>query len=133
MELTVYGRPQVSDYGTVVDLMAAFDLSFVGSAAKGLAMAAVSAPVAGGGGAQHGGVLSGGPVSGGSDGGAGGAGKSIVGGIGGLLGGGPGKLPFTGYPAVLAAALGALLATVGGIIRSVLRRQPVSARRRRHR
>jgi hypothetical protein len=125
-----YRKPQIVDHGTLAELTAAFDVSVFGSAAKLVTMAAVSMPVAGlietagtqaaaPRGSTAGQVLSpdsatapasaAGPGSAGATRGAGG-------------GGGGGGLPFTGYPAAMAAGLGAILSLVGYALRAKLRR-----------
>jgi hypothetical protein len=126
-QANTYTPPQVRDYGTLLELTAAVDVNFVGVATN-VVMAAMSNPM----GNPHatdpslqsggaGGVIGGG---GGSGGGAGGAGGGGGGGVADLLGGGGagGKLPFTGFPVVLLAAIGAMVASAGAALRGLLRR-----------
>ena len=129
MERTAYTRPRVRDYGSLVDLTADFDLTFAGSVAKVVTMAAVSSPLStadalgrgtspGAGDGQLGEAGSGG--SGGGDPGGGGGDPGGGGGV--SLPGMGGKLPFTGYPALLIATLGAGLAAAGTALRLRFRR-----------
>ena len=114
-----YAPPQVTDYGTLLELTSHIDVNFTG-AVSSLVLAAMSGPL---------GAVSGtGSGSPGGNGGAGGvtqaAGPHGGGGIGGLLGPvGGGKLPFTGFPTLLVAAIGAALASAGATIRMLLRRR----------
>jgi hypothetical protein len=129
MQQTRYSRPQVRDYGTLLELTAAVDVNLVGAMGN-VVMAAMSNPLgspvatdpsnySGGGG-----VLGGGAGGGGA--GGGGAGHGSGGGIAGLFGGGgpSGKLPFSGFPVVLLAAIGAMMASAGAILRAMVRRDP---------
>jgi hypothetical protein len=143
-----YRPPSVEDYGTLVELTAAFDPDMLNTVVKStLTLAQVSAVVPGGevlpgsesggttgapnlgdtgtgtgtvptgaGGGGGGGTL--GQGAGGGDTGGGGAG----GGSGAGDGGAGGKLPFSGYQALLVAGLGAALATAGAKARATLRR-----------
>jgi hypothetical protein len=102
-----YNQPQVRDYGTLLELTADMDVHLT-SAVSNIVVAAMSNPIAVGG-AEAGGSSAGG--GGGSD----------------PIAAGPapgGKLPFTGFPVMLLAAVGAALATLGSVIRSSLRRRP---------
>ena len=122
-----YSRPQIRDYGTLLELTTQIDVNLVGAFAN-VVMATMSGPLASGhvgdpsytaGGA--GGVTGGG---GGGPGGAGGGGGSFFGlslGHGG--GGRGGKLPFTGFPVVVVAAIGAAFASMGAALRAGLRRK----------
>lgn len=47
MTMISYTPPAVTDHGSLVDLTADFDLTFVGSVAKAVSLAAVSVPVVG--------------------------------------------------------------------------------------
>jgi len=128
MEQTRYSRPQVRDYGTLLELTAAVDVNLVGAMGN-VVMAAMSNPLgsprASDPSLQSGGVggALGGGASGGAGGGAGGGGGG-GGGLGSLLGGGGGggKLPFTGFPVVLLAAIGAMVASAGAVLRGLVRR-----------
>ena len=132
----MYETPEIRDYGTLMDLVAGFDATFIGSVAKVVTMAAVSPVMFGGGfdppgGGVLGDVLGEGPVSGGETGGAktGPAAKPVGGsGVGGSLLGGAvapegGKLPFTGFAAALLALVGAAMTTLGVAVRAKLRRR----------
>jgi hypothetical protein len=138
MQDKTYTAPQVRDYGTLLEVTSALDVSFLGGA-QSLVMAAISNPFSGG----VDGVDSsysdggGGAILGveeirthGAAGGSGGAGGGKGG--GGALkaagGGGGGKhLPFTGLPVILLAAVGATLASAGAVLRSLVRRRPDDA------
>jgi hypothetical protein len=132
MTLT-YRKPEITDHGTLAELTAAFDVSFLGSAAKLVTMAAVSVPVSAGidvaGATGSSGTPAGGTLgqhaahtvttphaAAGSPAGSGAAG-------GGASGGG-GGLPFTGYPLAIAAGIGTLLSMAGYTLRAKLRRRP---------
>jgi hypothetical protein len=136
-----YGRPTVADYGTLAELTADAGLLMP------FGVAAVSSPLVpqppGGPGpdvhasqvpnAPEGGTA--GDVSGGGGGGGGGqstpAGEQASGGGGGGggfanpadTGSGGGGLPFTGFPAAVAAAVGAALAGGGAALRRKLSRK----------
>jgi hypothetical protein len=124
MEASTYTAPQVKDYGTLLELTAHIDVNFVGAAAN-VVMAAMSSPIGGGGG-----VADNPSISHAASGGVGGVsahGGGTGGGGGGLLsaargGGGGGKLPFTGFPVVLLAAVGAMVASLGAVLRAMVRR-----------
>jgi hypothetical protein len=133
----LYNPPQVTDHGSLVALTADFDADFIGSIAKLVTMAQVSAPLGGGGGDGGGpedDVLGGGPITGGAEGevlvesksGGGGPGTGRSGpGAGGPLGaegGGGGKLPFTGFAVMAVAAVGAAVTSAGVAIKRKLRR-----------
>jgi hypothetical protein len=96
-----YNQPQVRDYGTLLELTADIDVHVTG-AVSNLVIAAMSNPID--------------PARGGS---------SSGGGVDPLVTGPPpgGKLPFTGFPVMLFAAVGAALAAIGSVIRSSLRRR----------
>lgn len=130
-----YSPPRVEDYGTLLELTAAVDVNVVGLVGN-VVMAAMSNPMGG----PHatdptlqpgaGGVLGGtggggGGLTGGGGGGAGGGGflAHLLGG-----GGGGGKLPFTGFPVVLLAAIGAMVASAGAALSALLRRSDRSER-----
>jgi hypothetical protein len=113
-----YSPPHVTDYGTLLELTSHIDVNFTG-AVSNLVLAAMSGPL---------GAVSG--TGSGSPGGSGGAGGVTQaagphGAGGGFLGlgGGGGKLPFTGFPTLLVAAVGAALASAGATIRMLLRRR----------
>jgi hypothetical protein len=125
---SAYRKPEIVDHGTLAELTAAFDVSYVGSAAKLVTMAAVSVPVAGlietagtqatsPRGSTVGHVLSPGSATAPTS--AAGPGSGAGGAAG---GGGGGGLPFTGYPAAMAAGLGAILSLIGYALRAKLRR-----------
>jgi hypothetical protein len=133
-----YETPTVSDYGGLMELTAAVhlllgdaagpDLTFSSPAGAGVTAGAgtsgsqsVLPDVASGdpsGSAGGGGPAGSGDVSGDAGSGAGGAGSGSGGG-----GSGGGELPFTGYAAAGAAALGAGLTAAGAAIRRGLRRR----------
>ena len=120
MEASTYTAPQVKDYGTLLELTAHIDVNFVGAAAN-VVMAAMSTPIGGGG------VANNPSISHAASGGVGGVGAHGGGGGGGGLlsaagGGGGGKLPFTGFPVVLLAAVGAMVASLGAVLRAMVRR-----------
>jgi hypothetical protein len=131
-----YARPRVRDYGDL--------LSITGDGGVmvhlGLLSAAASAPL---GGFDAGDVIARPPgdeiaaggeggsgdtagTSGGSGSGAGGAtdGSGSGGGTGGGSGGGGGSLPFTGFAAAVAGAVGAGMTAAGLAARKALRRRP---------
>jgi hypothetical protein len=139
-----YRPPSIEDYGTLEELTA--DSSLLSPLGLGGTMAAVTAPIVPGGGGGGGGggqgttspvgatspevdfgggdvVQTGGenasPGGGGGGGGAGGPGGAGGGGSGG--GGGGGELPFTGFPAVFAGAVGGVMTATGAAIRRALR------------
>lgn len=127
-----YTQPQVRDYGTLLEVTSHIDVNFVSGVAN-LVMAAMSGPLGATGNTQGNGVT----IPGGSGGVGGVAGSGGTGGVagggpggggGGLLGlganGGGGKLPFTGFPTILVASIGAALASTGAALRLLLRRRP---------
>jgi len=115
---SAYPAPTIEDYGSLVELTAAFDPDLVGSVAKGLSLAVVSAAFLPGMESSSTGF------SGGGSGGGDTAGASGAGGGGGEGGSGAGgRLPFTGYSVVLTAAVGAALAGAGAGAKSALRRR----------
>ena len=148
---SAYGHPHIQDYGSLVELTADLDLHMVGSVAKIVSLASVSNPIGGGGGGDFGSVPdgggtapthathstggeaqfsptldNGGEVLGDRHIGAGPQGGSLdgasSGSTGGAAGGGAtGKLPFTGYAAMMIAGFGAALASGGAVLRSKLR------------
>lgn len=139
----VYTPPHVRDHGTLVDLTRQFDLTFVGSVAKVVTMAAVSSPMGGGGGGVAPGKASGAPgineVLGQTEtphgggaltnpGGGAGHGLGSGGGSGGARGagggGGGGNLPFTGFAVMFTAGIGMILAGIGAALRSRLGKEP---------
>ena len=150
-QLNRYTPPAVTDYGTLLELTAHVDVNLVGLASN-IVMAAMSGPTGGGpGNTPDGTVLTPGPGGGGgtitpdvptgnggtatgnevagrtATGGGGGSGGGGAGGgglAGAAVGGGDGKLPFTGYPIMLAAGAGAALTSAGVLLRSKLRRRP---------
>lgn len=143
----VYGKPEIEDYGTLADLTAELDLLIpLGQ------VAVLSAPVGSGAGvagvidqgpesvpaespgtdALGEGTGSDGDVLGDSDFGGSPTGAADGGTAPGTAAGSPssgegpggeGELPFTGYPAAAAAALGALMSGAGVALRSALRRR----------
>jgi hypothetical protein len=125
-----YRPPQLKDYGTLLELTAAVDVNFVGMASN-VVMAVMSNPISGTPWANdpslHSGAgeVLGGAAGGGSGGGGGASGGGGAGGIAHLFGGGGGggKLPFTGFPVVLLAAIGAMVASAGAALRSLVRRK----------
>jgi hypothetical protein len=131
--------PRIRDYGTLEDLTR--DVSLLSPHGIGGRIAAVTGPIGGGGtpggtGRQPSHVSNGGVgdiTSGGGGGGAGtspASGVSPVGGSGGGAGGGSGgaggghaagQLPFTGFPAAFAGAIGGVMAASGAALRRALR------------
>lgn len=135
-----YQPPRIEDYGTLEELTA--DSSLLSPLGLGSTIAAVTSPLVPGGpgGGGHGGAgdtpgntnFQGVEHAGGTPGdtgdvspadstspgtvGAGGPGGGSGGG-----GGGGGELPFTGFPAVLAAAVGGGLASAGAALRRAFR------------
>lgn len=113
--LTGYAAPEVTDYGNLVEITAAVhvlmgasdvsDLSFSGSLTPGaggqLGTVAQSSPT----GAQETSTGDSGDLAGGSHGGSGGS------------SGGGSQLPFTGFAAGAAAAIGSALAAGGAALR----------------
>ena len=83
-------------------------------------------PTGNGGGATPGGVneVADRDASGGGSGGGGAGGGGAGGGVGSAAGGEQKKLPFTGFPVMLAAGVGAALTSGGVLLRSRLRRRP---------
>jgi hypothetical protein len=138
----VYARPRIEAYGTLREITAQLEHALpAGMGVAGVSSAPTGGPPPGtpertppGPPGPEGGVL-GGETGGGSPGG--GQGESGVGGaeLGGGGGGGAGgggtvsgtggnaALPFTGFPAAVAAAVGAGMATAGTALRRVLRRR----------
>jgi len=115
-------QPQVRDYGTLLELTADLDVHGV-SMLSNVVMAALSNPIGSPGGVVQGEIEVGGADT--SGGGAGGVGDP--GGTADKLATAPagdGKLPFTGFAALLAATAGAALVTVGAAVRAGLRRRP---------
>jgi hypothetical protein len=136
-----YVSPSIRDYGTLEDLTR--DVSLLSPHGIGGRIAAVTGPVGGGtpGGSARqpahvsnggvGDITSGGggagtsPASGVSPvGGSGGAGGGSGGGGAGGGHGGGGQLPFTGFPAVFAGAVGGVMAASGAALRRALRITP---------
>lgn len=145
----VYGKPEIEDYGTLADLTAELDLLI--PLGQVPVLSATVGPTSGGGGV--GGVIDQGPESVPADPPGGDAPGEGTGGDGDVLdegdfgeaptgtgngdtagdtaagspsaggGDGAGELPFTGYPAAAAAALGALMTGAGAALRSALRRR----------
>ena len=122
MNISTYSAPQVRDYGTLLDVTAHIDVNFVGAVAN-VVIAAMSSPLGGGGGG--GGAVDPNHASGGIGGvsARGGGGGGITKLLGGGGGGGGGKLPFTGFPVVLLAAVGAMFASLGATLRALVRRR----------
>jgi hypothetical protein len=133
-----YAPPRVVDYGTLVEITAAVhllmgatdisDLSFSGPLIPGGGGETAGGTSSGSGGGEYG-ILNGSggggsdPSSGvGSGGGGGGASGSGSGGGGG--GGGGGHLPFTGFAAGAAVAIGSGLTAAGAALRRAARRRP---------
>jgi hypothetical protein len=136
-----YPPPRVVDHGTLVDMTATLHPLFGAAAPHDLSFsAAVGGPGLPGGGGEvvptHSGFagdpgsFTGAPTHGvdavvpGTTGGSGGGVGSGVpgGGNGGASGGASGGLPFTGFAAGAAAALGGAFVAVGASLRHVLRR-----------
>jgi hypothetical protein len=133
-----YAPPRVVDYGTLVEITAAVhllmgatdisDLSFSGPLIPGAGGEAAGGSGSGsGGGGEYGTLTSSGsggsdPSSGVGSGGGGGASGSGSGGGGG--GGGGGHLPFTGFAAGAAVAIGSGLTAAGAALRRAARRRP---------
>ena len=103
-----YTRPQVVDYGTLLDLTADIDVNFTGALTH-MALAAMSSPIGLGGETDVGGTE------------GRGVGGALGSGLGG--GGGGGNLPFTGFPTFLVAMFGAALLSLGAAIRAGVRRR----------
>ena len=141
-----YEKPSVSDYGTLSELTA------VTLPGLPFGVAAISSPLVPGPGpggpdipvlpSGAGDVSSGGEQGaggggdfdsggGGGDGGIAGAGDGgvpgVEGGGGSSTGGGDASLPFTGFPAAIAAAAGAAMAASGAALRRALRRRHSSS------
>jgi hypothetical protein len=143
-----YERPQVADYGTLRDLTAQFDSAMpMGMNVAGLGSLPTGPPPGGpdGPGGPPGGPSGGATPLGGSgpellpdagavggsetsekpggsgvagaEGGGGGAGGAVS------TGGGDASLPFTGFPALVAGAVGAGMAAAGTALRRSLRRK----------
>ncbi len=144
----VYGKPEIEDYGTLADLTAELDLLI--PLGQVPVLSATVGPSSGG--AGVGGVIDQGPESVPADSPGGDTPGEGTGGDGDVLdesdfgeapkgangdtagdtaggspssggGAGTGELPFTGYPAAAAAALGALMTGAGAALRSALRRR----------
>jgi hypothetical protein len=116
MENMTYIRPQVRDHGTLVELTADIDVNFVGVVGN-VVMAAITSPMTPTGDGGTAGLIernvgNGGGVGGLSGGGLGGAGP-----------GGGSNLPFTGFQALLLAAIGAMFSGTGALIRAKLARK----------
>ncbi|HEX8075416.1 MAG TPA: hypothetical protein VF545_10595 [Thermoleophilaceae bacterium] len=122
MHASTYSRPEVKDYGTLLELTAQLDVHTVGVAAN-VVMAAMSSPMAPMQDPTVAGTLDTNQVGGARGGGGGGGGGGLLG-LGSGGGGGGGKLPFTGFPVMLLASLGAAMASAGVALRALLRRQP---------
>lgn len=133
----MYVAPQIEDYGTLEELTA--DISLLSPHGIGGTIAAVTGPLGGGGpgggqgvqGAHNsgsgdvgdltsggGGGSPSGDVSPGSAGGGAGSGGA---GAGGAVGGHAAQLPFTGFPAAFAGAVGGVMAASGAALRRALR------------
>jgi hypothetical protein len=120
MENIAYIRPQVRDHGTLVELTADIDVNFVGAVAN-VVMAAITSPMTPTGDGGTAGLIERNVGGVGSGGGVGGVGSG--GGLGGAPPGGGSNLPFTGFQALLLAALGAMFSGTGALIRSKLARK----------
>ena len=143
-----YVPPAIEDYGSLVELTAAFDPDLLNTVAKSaLSLAVVSTPIPPGNvpdsgvlpetltstptgtetvgqtgpGGGSGSGAPGGTVGQGAAGVGSGGGGSGSAGAGGSAAGG--RLPFTGYTVVLTAAVGAAIAGAGTSARSALRRR----------
>ncbi len=121
MAVAAYEKPEVRDYGTLLEVTSHIDVNFLG-AVSNLVLAALSGPLPPKGTISQTTAGASGVHGGGPGGGAGGAhgGGGILG-----LGSGGGKLPFTGLSTVLVAAVGAALASAGASLRVLLRRRPL--------
>jgi hypothetical protein len=140
----VYDQPRIEDYGTLRDITAQLEQALpAGIGIAGVSSAPTGGPPPGGPERQPpgptpegnpGSGLGGEEESSGGGGGAGGGGGSGVGGaeLGGGGGGGGGgetvsgnaaELPFTGFPAAMAAAVGAGMASAGAALRRALKRR----------
>ncbi len=137
----MYVAPQIEDYGTLEELTA--DISLLSPHGIGGTIAAVTGPLGGGpspGGSQGvqnvhnagsgdvgnlnssgGGGAPAGDVSPGSAGGGAGPGGGGGGAAGGAAGSHAAQLPFTGFPAAFAGAIGGVMAASGAAIRRALR------------
>jgi hypothetical protein len=135
-----YAPPEVADLGDVGEMTRGVHL-LLGQA--GMSDLSFSSPVSGGGGngfaadPTHGGVggetATGGNTPGAGGGGGGGAdpggsGAGAGAGAGGAGGGGGGKLPFTGFAAGAAAAIGSGMVAAGTALRRAARRRRAGAR-----
>jgi hypothetical protein len=109
MELAAYRKPQVTDYGTLMEVTSHMHVHFLGVVNQ-LVLAAISGPIT----PNDPGGVAGATGAGGGHGGGG-----ILG-----LGGSGGKLPFTGLSTILVASIGAALASLGATIRMLMRRKP---------
>ena len=122
MGRVAYSAPEVTDHGSLVTLTADFDAHFVGSVARTLTLAAVSAPL------PEFNALPGGPEFGAGERGfdPSKVGRELGDGRGGVLGvaeeQGGGGLPFTGYVLAAIATVGAGLGAAGAALRTKLRR-----------
>ena len=137
----MYVPPQIEDYGTLEELTA--DISLLSPHGIGGTIATVTGPLGGGApgggsqGVQHvhnagsgdvgnlnsggGGGAPAGDVSPGSAGGGAGNGGAGAGAGGAAGGGHAAQLPFTGFPAAFAGAVGGVMAASGAAIRRALR------------
>ena len=114
MAPAAYSKPEVRDYGTLLEVTSHVDVNFLG-AVSNLVLAAISGPLPPHWTISQTGSGSNAPIHGG---GAGGGGGGILG-----IGAGGGKLPFTGLSTVLVAAIGAALASAGASLRMLVRRR----------
>ena len=112
MALAAYSKPEVRDYGTLLEVTSHVDVNFLG-AVSNLVLAAISGPLPPHGTISQTGSGGNAPIHGGGAGGGG-----ILG-----IGAGGGKLPFTGLSTVLVAAIGAALASAGASLRMLVRRR----------
>ena len=116
MALAAYSKPEVRDYGTLLEVTSHVDVNFLG-AVSNLVLAAISGPLPPHGTISQTGSGGNAPIHGGGAGGGGGGG-GILG-----IGAGGGKLPFTGLSTVVVAAIGAALASAGASLRMLVRRR----------
>ena len=142
-DVSLYSEPRIEDYGSLIDLTAAFDVDTLGQLTKGaLSLAVVSAAAIPGSGLLPGGASGSTPDSGtldevrrggstpgsegvvaGAQGSGGGSGGEKVGEVAGDGGGSGKRLPFSGLNVILTASLGAAVAGAGARARYALRRE----------
>jgi hypothetical protein len=127
----VYDQPRIEDYGTLRDITAQLEQALpAGIGIAGVSSAPTGGPPPGGPERQPPGPTpEGNPGSGlgGEEESSGGGGGAELGGGGGgggeTVSGNAAELPFTGFPAAMAAAVGAGMASAGAALRRALKRR----------